>query len=79
MFYGRPGSAAARLRQWLHEAIVRHRAEGTIPTTNRFLFYEALMAGVVVKHGTGGGGRRPDQDVSVALLWLREQGLVEWE
>jgi hypothetical protein len=76
--YGRPGSEAARLRQWLHEAVLAHRAAGTIPTTSRFLYYEAVMSGIVRKHGSG-GGRRPDQDVSVALLWLREHGLVDWD
>jgi hypothetical protein len=76
--YGRPGSQAARLRQWLHEAILAHRAAGTIPTTSRFLYYEAVMAEIIRKHGRS-GGRRPDQDVSVALLWLREQGHVGWD
>jgi hypothetical protein len=75
--YGRPNSAAAHLRAWCHDAIAAHRAEGTIPTTCRFIFYEAVMAGVVPKHATG--ARRADQAVTDALTWLREHGLIGWD
>jgi hypothetical protein len=48
------------------------------------LFYEAVMAGVIVKEkAPGASGRRPDQNLSEALLWLREYPedapLVRWE
>jgi hypothetical protein len=72
--YGR--GKAAELRAWCHAAIVRHRAEGTIPTTGRFIFYEAVMAGATPKHATG--ARRADQVVTDALSWLRTAGLVGW-
>ena len=75
--YGSPGSEAARLRQWLHEAVLAHRAAGTIPTRSRFLYYEAVNGW---DRPEARDRRRPpaDQDVSVALLWLREHGLVDW-
>jgi hypothetical protein len=74
--YGRAGTAAARLREWCHSALLAHEREGTIPTTCRFIFYEAVMAGVVPKHRDH--GRRADQDVIEAIAWLREKGLVPW-
>jgi hypothetical protein len=72
--YGR--GKAAELRAWCHAAIERHRDDGTIPTTGRFIFYEAVMAGVTPKHATG--VRRADQAITDALTWLRERGLVRW-
>ena len=77
MNYGRAGSRSARLREWCHGAVDADRAEGTIPTTGRFLFYEAVMAGDVAKHATG--ARRADQVVTDALTWLRERGAVGWD
>ena len=66
---------AGRLRRFLLERIEQHREAGTIPTTTRFLYYEAVSAGVVQK-GKGTGGRRSDQDISAALTELRERGDV---
>jgi hypothetical protein len=75
--YGRRGTKAWRLREWFHAAILRHEAAGTIPTTPKFLIYEAVSAQVISKAATG--ARRYDQDSSEAITWLREQGLIPWE
>jgi hypothetical protein len=74
--YGRPGTKAWRLREWFHAAILRHEAAGTVPTTPKFLIYEAVSAAVLSKAATG--ARRYDQDSSEAITWLREQELVPW-
>ncbi len=58
--YGRPGTKAAQLREWFHAAILRHEAAGTLPTTPKFLIYEAVQAEVIPKAATG--ARRYDQD-----------------
>jgi hypothetical protein len=73
--YGRGRSAV--LRRWAHEAIASHRAEGTLPTSLRHLYYEAVMASLIDKKATG--ARRPDQDLTDAITWLREAGLVPWD
>ncbi len=67
---------AGRLRLWLLEAVQRHDVEGTLPTSLRHLFYEALMDGVIDKKS--GGARRSDQDLTDAATWLREHGQVPW-
>lgn len=71
---------AGRLRQWALEALVRHADDGTVPTSARHLFYEAVMAGIITKGDPNktGGGRRSDQDLNDALVWLRERGIVPW-
>ena len=75
--YGR--GAAGELRRWAFDVLVRHGDEDTLPTSNRHLFYEAVMAGVIAKGVDGKqGGRRPDQNLTDAITWLREQGLVSW-
>lgn len=68
-----------RLRWWGYQAILQHRRDGTIPTSLRHLYYEAVMDVAcpdVQKHSTG--ARRSDQDLTEAMTDLREQGLVEW-
>jgi hypothetical protein len=74
------GTAAARLRAWALSAIERHAAEGTLPTSLRHLFYEAVMAEVIAKGAVAGaGGRRADQNLTEAVTWLREHGEVPWD
>jgi hypothetical protein len=50
----------------------QHRADGALPTSVRFLFYELVMQRIVTKN-------RPDKVVSAALTDLRESGLVPWD
>ena len=56
--------------------IVEHRAAGpdSIPTSMRFVYYELVQASIISKHATG--ARRPDFNVSDALMQLRRIGLV---
>lgn len=75
-------TAAGRLRRWALDALNRHLAEGTLPTSLRHLFYEAVMVEVIAKGDPSGKparGRRPDQNLTDAVTWLREQGMVPWE
>lgn len=77
-----PSTAAGRLRQWALGALHRHVLEGTVPTSLRHLFYEAVMAERVTKGDPAAKptrGRRPDQNLTDAVTWLRENGHVPWE
>ena len=38
------------LRQALRRLYVQHEADGMLPTSARFLFYELVAAGVISKH-----------------------------
>lgn len=81
--YGEPGSKAAALRQHVHELLLEHERTGELPTSNRTLFYELVMREALSKERTprtdGRVGRRPDQDLSDACKWLRDEGLVPWD
>jgi hypothetical protein len=72
---------AGRLQRACLELLRQHEADGALPTSNRFIYYELVQRGIVEKHkpGGGGGGRRSDQDTTEALFRLREVGLVPWE
>jgi hypothetical protein len=77
-----PTSAAGRLRGWALLALNKHSKDGTLPTSLRHLFYEAVMAEVIAKGDPSGKpakGRRPDQNLTDAVTWLREQGFVPWD
>jgi hypothetical protein len=68
---------AARLRAALLGLLAEHEADGALPTSARFLFYELVQRGVISKERTG--ARRADQDMSDALTQLRESRQVPWE
>jgi hypothetical protein len=68
---------SGRLRSALLDLLREHEADGAIPTSGRFLFYELEGRGVVSKVVTG--ARRADQDMSDALTSLREQGYIPWD
>jgi hypothetical protein len=68
---------AARLRAELLNLIAEHAADGALPTSARFLFYELVQRGVISKERTG--ARRPDQDMIDALTQLRESRVVPWD
>jgi hypothetical protein len=53
-----------------------HEADGSLPTSGRFLFYELVQRRVLSKEKTG--TRRPDQDLIRALTHLRQVGLIPW-
>lgn len=70
----RPASKIGKLRTALMGLLDEHAADGTLPTSVRFLFYELVMKRVISK-----SDERPDKDVSAALTDLRERRLVPWE
>jgi len=53
------------------------RDEDGLPTNGRFVFYELEQRGIVPKHYEG-KRRQPRQDVSDALMHLRERGVIPW-
>jgi hypothetical protein len=55
-----------------------HLGSDALPTSIRFLFYELEHAGLVTKD-KGQGKRNDGQNLSDALMRLRELGLVPWE
>jgi hypothetical protein len=66
-----------RLRRALLDLLARHRADGTLPTNWRFLFYELEQAGLAFKKKLKGAARgsMPDaDDVTDALTDLRGEG-----
>lgn len=82
MQLSRPTSQQGRLQRALLALLERHQAEGTLPTSGRFLWYELVANGTVDKaaaRGHPGIRRGVDQDVSDALTYLREQGIVPWD
>jgi hypothetical protein len=86
--YGpRPGSKAARTREVVHRLLLDHHAAGELPTSGRFVFYELEQRGDATKPDPTDG--RPNkrrskgwppgaQDVTDALTWLREEGVIPW-
>ena len=79
-------SKAGRLRQACLDLLREHQRNGDIPTNGRFVFYELEQRGVVLKKRDGINPksgkpyqRTPAQDISDALMALRENGLIPWE
>jgi hypothetical protein len=71
-----------RLKAALRERLAVHERDGTLPTSNRFLFYELEGKddgfGVLVSK-IKTGARRSDQDLLDALTALREDGSIPWD
>jgi hypothetical protein len=72
-------SKVGDLRAALRELLDEHNRDGTIPTSGRFLFYELVSRGIISREKKQGPGRRPDQDMTDALVDLRESGEIPWE
>ncbi len=66
-----------RLQRACLALICEHEADGALPTSGRFLFYELVGRGALPK--TYPGARQPHQDVADALTHLREAGPVPWD
>lgn len=71
-----------KLQRACLELLREHEADGAIPTSIRFLFYELLDRQIIPKSYRKPDGseakRTPSQDISVAVTALREEGLVPW-
>ena len=74
----KPQTKAGRLQRAVLELLHEHRDRGELPTSNRFLFYELVQAGVLDKTKTRQKGRGADQDLSDASKRLRDLGLIPW-
>jgi hypothetical protein len=70
-------SKVEALRQALRRLYAEHLADGMLPTSARFLFYELVANGVIAKHPAG--KRRADQDMIDALTDLRDNGAIPWD
>jgi hypothetical protein len=73
-----PHTKAGRLQRACLDLLNEHKADGALPTSLRFLFYELLDRGVIPKSYGATARRTPSQDISVAAMALRENRLVPW-
>lgn len=69
-------TAAGRLQRAALALLRQHEADGALPTSARFLYYELKQDGYPLPAHTA---RRPDQDVIDAVKRLRDAGAVPWE
>jgi hypothetical protein len=84
--YGRSRTDKAwGLRRACHDHIIALRTQqgGQARTIGRSVFYAMVATKVVPKSRApqpgNKGAKQPDQEVSEALTWLREKGLVGWD
>jgi hypothetical protein len=66
-----------RLQRACLDLLWEHEADGALPTSNRFLFYELVSRGALPKSYPG-KKRTPAQDVSEATTRLREVSIIPW-
>jgi hypothetical protein len=78
----KPDTNIGKMRRALYDLWRQHQAEGTLPTSARFFYYELITAGVISKttkaRSDGTKGRRSDQDMIDALTDLRKAGIIPW-
>jgi hypothetical protein len=71
-----------RMRRALYDRWRQHQAEGMLPTSARFFYYELVALGVISKtteaRSDGKKGRRSDQDMIDALTDLRKTAIIPW-
>jgi hypothetical protein len=78
-------SSAGKMQRLVLQVLLDHEAAGQIPTNGRFVFYELEQQGHVRKSGPGESrfgknGELPrEQNVTNALMYLRECGIIPWE
>ena len=74
---------AGRYQRACLELLYEHQADGALPTSIRFLFYELTDRDVIPKayHHPDGTERprTPGQDISDAVGVLREAALIPWD
>jgi hypothetical protein len=77
-----PETKAGRLQRACLDLLREHEGAGTIPTNGRFVFYELTQRGSIPKDYRDEDGikmaRQPKDDISRALMHLREMGIVPW-
>lgn len=70
------GTAKGQLQRACLDLLRQHEADGELPTSARFIYYELKQSGYPLREHQA---RRPDQDVVDAIMTLREAGLVPWD
>ncbi len=70
-----PGTKKGALQRACLKLIREHKADGMLPTSIRFLYYELEMKGAVERHNRKFG---PASEVSEATMTLRKLELVSW-
>lgn len=79
----KPTTKAGRLQRACLDLLREHEADGALPTSNRFLYYELVARGVVPKayYDANGQAKRRGlaTDISEAVTVLREVGIVPWD
>src|SRR4051812_17659088 len=82
-----PGLSAAtcekgNLQRWCLALLREHERDGALPTSDRFIIYELIQLGVVLKSQMRGHpgltGRGVDQNVNEAIKTLRDVGAIPW-
>jgi hypothetical protein len=74
----KPDSKAGKLQRACLELLREHERNGELPTNGRFVFYELEQRGVIPKHYDD-LVHQPAHDVTLALIHLRENGLIPWD
>jgi hypothetical protein len=79
----RPNTLAGRMQRHVLQVLLDHKDNDEIPTNGRFVFYELEGRGIVRKSNQGesrrGSTNDPrEQEVTDALTWLRDKGVVPW-
>jgi hypothetical protein len=77
-----PETKSGRLQRACLELLREHERDDALPTNGKFVFYEAEQRSVVPKHYLDEHGRKrarqPLQDITDALTYLRERGIIPW-
>lgn len=71
-------SASGKLQRIVLELLREHQRDGALPTNNRFLAYELIQRGVLIKTQKP-GARRGDQNLHDALTHLRKAEIIPWD
>jgi hypothetical protein len=79
----RPGTLARRMQDAVLGVLSEHEANGEIPTSGRFVFYELEGRGIVRKSQRGESRRGcaddpREQEITDALGYLRDRDLIPW-
>lgn len=74
----RINTKSGRLQRACLAKLKEHERDGALPTNGRFIFYELVQDGSILKHDPD-VKRRSSTYVSEALTDLREAGLVPWD
>jgi hypothetical protein len=73
----KPTTKRGKLERAALTLLLEHERDDALPTSNRFVFYEAEQRGTVSKRRTG--KRRADQDFTDASMSIREKGIVPFD